>query len=375
MKPDLQEPLLKKSDIIRLASALILWGLTEGLKLLFKAHPDWFFPAFRRFSGGFMKVLASAASVVPFALWEYLICLGVLAAVVSLVWILIKKRRRILAWFTSLILIFAILFFYSAAVWSLNHYAPSLAEEMALEKEGFTEDELYQAALFYTGKAAEYASLQKRDENGRLDPSAMSFSEAAELAGRSYETLTGKYDIFSCGSVKPVKYVTVFDRLIMYTGTSGIFVEFTGESTVPSGNEMIDLPHTMCHEAAHRLGIASEEDANFAAFLACASSDNALFLYSGYYQAFVHLYNKLAEVKPGKVQSLTQALSGNEGAELLFGDAGYTAEAYAKYDTPVKDAGQKVNDISLKSYHVEQGVRSYGMVADDLIAWWKSNNQ
>ena len=66
---------------------------------------------------------------------------------------------------------------------------------------------------------------------------------------------------------------------------------------------------------------------------------------------------------------------GAKRAVSRFVDAGYTAEAYAKYDTPVKDAGQKVNDISLKSYHVEQGVRSYGMVADDLIAWWKSNNQ
>ena len=374
MKPDLQEPLLKKSDIIRLTSALILWGLTEGLKLLFKAHPDWFFPAFRRFSRGFMKGLSAAASAVPFALWEYLILVLILAAVLSLVLVLIRRRRRIMAWFTTMLLIFSALFFISASAWSLNHYAPSLAEELGLEKEGFTEDELYGAALWFTEKAAEAAQLQKREDSGCLKEDALSFSEMAALSGKAYEKLADEYEIFRGGSEKPVKSMTVFDSLIMYTGTSGIFVEFTGESTVPSGNAIIDMPHTMCHEAAHRLGIASEEDAKFAAFLACASSDEALFVYSGYYQAFVHLYNKLSETASGRVRTLLDSFSGNEGARLLFVDAGYAAEAYARYDTPVKEAGQKVNDLSLKSYHVEQGGRSYGMVADDLIAWWKMNN-
>ena len=365
-----KEPLLKKADAVRFLAALLLSILAEGLKKLFSAFPGKFFPAYRNLSKAVMKAFASVSSIVPFSLWDILCLCLILGLMISLVLVIIKKRRRIFTWVSIAALLLSFLFFSSTSLWMLNHYGPSLASEMGFEKNRFSEDELYEAAEYYTKKAAEYAISVERDENGYLMAENFSFKTIASRAGLSYNKLAEEYPVFSDGSEKPVKYLTVFNPVMLYTGTSGIFVEFTGESTVPTGNYILDMPHTMCHEVAHRLGIASEEDANFAAFLACASSDYPEFCYSGYYSAFVYMYNKLYEVNKNLCSKLINNLS-SEGMTCLLRDADMASETYARYDTPVEKAGKKVNDLSLKSYGVTDGIRSYGNVVNDLIAWYQ----
>ena len=359
------------SDLVRTLAALMVFGLTELLKHLFHTHQDWFFPAYRRFSKGWMKIVSSAVSFTSYAVWDWVMLLLVIIMAGTLVKVIIRNRKGIMKWITAWILILSLINTYGVSVWSLNHYAPSVASEMGLEKSGFTEEELYEAAQYYTDRAAEYALLISRKENKDIDETAYPLKDIAKAAGKSYEGLAERYEVFADGSVKPVKLLTVFNKLMLWTGTSGIFVEFTGESSVPTNNALVDVPHTMCHEAAHRLGIASEEDANFAAYLACENSDDPYFRYSGYYSAFVYLYNKLSEVNKSLAGKLIQNAQ-KEGYELLFHDANTAAETYARYDTPVKEAGQKVNDATLKSFHEEAGVQSYGLVVDDLIAWYKT---
>jgi hypothetical protein len=62
------------------------------------------------------------------------------------------------------------------------------------------------------------------------------------------------------------------------------------------------MPFTMCHEVAHRLGIASEREANFAAFLACTASDDVRFVYAGDYSAFCYCFNALYRADPERAQ-------------------------------------------------------------------------
>lgn len=42
------------------------------------------------------------------------------------------------------------------------------------------------------------------------------------------------------------------------------------------------IPFNMCHEVAHLLAIAVENEANFAGYLACEYSGDPVFQYSGY---------------------------------------------------------------------------------------------
>ena len=50
-------------------------------------------------------------------------------------------------------------------------------------------------------------------------------------------------------------------------------------------------------------------------------------------------------------------------------DRAATQEWYARYEGPFEEVGQAVNDGYLKGFGQQEGVRSYGLVVDYLIAW------
>ena len=161
---------------------------------------------------------------------------------------------------------------------------------------------------------------------------------------------------------------------LLYSGHTGIFFAATGESGVPLNCSVADTPFIMCHEAAHRLGIASEQEANFAAYLACASSDDVRFAYSGAFNAFAYSINALYQADSERALTMLKdaATSDADGVSLVWGDYVANGEYYDAYEGSFQQVGSTVNDGYLKSYGEDSGVQSYGLVVDYLIAWSQS---
>ena len=120
-----------------------------------------------------------------------------------------------------------------------------------------------------------------------------------------------------------------------------------------------------CHELAHRLAFPAEDDANFCAYLACMSNPSPEFRYSGAYSAFLYCYNALYDAAPSKA-----ALVWDMASPQLRADCHAASVHYEPYEGAVQDAAQAVNDAYLKAFQEEEGVKSYGAVADYLIAWY-----
>ena len=199
-------------------------------------------------------------------------------------------------------------------------------------------------------------------------------SGLAGLAGASYEPLAGEWPVFQ-GSTAPVKALLLWGEPQLYSGHTGIFWAPTGESTVPLHCATADMPFTMCHEAAHRLGIASEQEANFCAFLACVTSDDVRFAYSGSYSAFCYCLNALYRADPDRAQQVVQSVADSglyEGVALVLADRAATREHYQAYEGPFEEVGTTVNNTYLRSFGESAGVRSYGLVVDYLIAWYET---
>ena len=190
------------------------------------------------------------------------------------------------------------------------------------------------------------------------------FDQWAEFAGMSYMPLWEEYPVFT-GSTVPVKRQDLSWYLMSKMGYTGVFVAPTAESTVNPDTYVASLPYTMCHEVAHRCTIAGEDEANFAAFLACEASGDPDFLYSGYYSAFIYCYNALFKADKELAKSLW-----TEETALLKADCSGANTHYDQYEGKVQDAAQKVNDTYLKAFSEESGVQSYGEVADYLISYF-----
>ena len=135
---------------------------------------------------------------------------------------MIAKRTSFPDWLTSVLLLASVIAFEVICGWMLNHYAPPLAKEIDLNVRKYSKEELAEATEYYFDKAAEYADRQVRNARGSLV--RQDFDELAVIAGKGYVPLSRKYAVFSNGSERPVKKLSVFGELLMYSGITGEFI-------------------------------------------------------------------------------------------------------------------------------------------------------
>lgn len=316
-----------------------------------------FYPKYSRIALGF---LADLTAPLPFAVWEIGAALLLLWFFVSL--FLAILRGKLVRWLTGLVLLLSIAAFAFVGLWGLNYFAPSMQERMNLPEKQFTAQELREATEYFRDKANATASGVERDENGVM--CAGDFEELSLAAGDGYKVLAKRYSCFdgSTARVKPL----LTSKLMGAAGTTGVFVAFTGESGVSSTTFAASVPETMCHEIAHRMAFAREDEANFAAFLACMENGRADFLYSGYYSAFIYCYNALYAVDANAAAEVMAGASTELAADLRAASRHYD-EVEDKTAVEVHEA---VYDTYLKSFSVESGVQSYGDAVDLLTTWY-----
>lgn len=310
---------------------------------------------------------ALAASFAPFALWD--VAAAVLLVVFAASLVRRARSRRPLWPALSCAVLAVALSAFVFASWATNHYAEPLANELGLAVREYSTDELAEATGTYLERAARLATEVPRGDEGAL--ARQDFYELARIAGSSYAGLAQRYDVFR-GPEVPVKALLVWGVPLLYSGHTGMYWAPTGEAGVPLDCAVADTPYIMCHEAAHRLAIASEQEANFAAYLACEANEDARLAYSGAFNAFCYCYNALYRTDPERAQALLQEVAQDElyqGVALVLADWEATSAHYRAYEGPFEEVGTTVNDTYLKSFGETSGVRSYGLVVDYLIAW------
>ena len=349
--------------LIIAAGLLILSGV---LMLLFKNDPGLFFPWYRKFSNRLMLGLSAVTGLFPYAVWDIAAAVLIVMFIVSII-VMIAKKRRFINWLSTVVLIASAMGSFVICGWMLNHYGPTIAEDIGLEMpEKFNKEELGEAMLYYFDRAAEIA--YDFPEEIAEGPDRDTFLELCRIAGRSYDRLSGTYPTLD-GSNAPVKGLLLYSEPMLYQGFTGEFMPLSGEATVAFSKDGVSLPFTMCHEAAHRLGYASEEACNFAAYLACEASDDVRFRFAGYYSAFIYLYNAIYGEDQNYLWKLLDTRKGPT-YEKVYEYCNIAAKAYEPYDTPIADVGETVNDTYLKTFSEESGVKSYGEVVQDLTAWY-----
>ena len=311
-------------------------------------------------------ILAQWSGGVDFLLWQVLaIALGVVALATLVV--VIVLRRNVISWAGWMLAIASFVYMIQTAMFGLNYYAGSLSDDMRLEVGRYTVAELAEATEYYRDKANALSTQVNRDGNGVA--SFASFEELAQQAGDGFETLTYEYyyPVFA-GSTEPVKKLGWAD---MYTsmGITGFTCGITGEAAVNPQIPDVTLPFTMCHEMAHRMCIAPERDANFAAFLAASVNSSVEFRYSAYFMAYRYCYNVLATANSTEAAAaagrISAGLSDQMRQDILYYDTFFSS----KKDEKATKVADTVNDTYLKTSGDSAGIQSYSQVCDLLVNW------
>ncbi len=310
----------------------------------------------------FIELMAARTEVFDFCLWQVILGLYLLACLVGLA-LAVMFRKNLLRWLGWVLAPASVAVFLFTAVWGVNYYNKPLEESMKMPvKETYTSAELKEAALFYRQQAETISAEVTRDENGDLSLPAM--EQMNDTANRAYNNLVWKYSVFAGPriTVKELGWQEQFHEM----GIDGVAMALTGEAAVNLNQYPTRIPFSICREMAHLLAIAREDEANFAAYLACDFSQDPTFRYSGNLEAFLFCADRLYEIDRASWSEVWR-----DASDTTRRDVERLSRAQEQRQGMAQQAVDAVNDAYLQSNGQEEGAKTYSQVTDLLVAWYQ----
>ncbi len=343
-------------------SAAITIAVTLGLTRLAKSYSDLldlFYPYVTR---GLQNFLANATGAVGSVVWQAIVILLLLVLVAS-IGLMILFKWKFVRWLGGLLAACALIWSLHTCIYGLNYYASPLSEDLGMQEHTLTQEDVEKATLYFRDGANALALLQNRDENGALV--FEDFDALSQKAGAGFEKLIKqKGGAVFAGSTAPVKKLG-WSGLYTAMGICGFTMPLTGEAAVNPEIPSVSLPYVMCHEMSHRMCIARENDANFAAFLACRENGDVQYVYSAYYMAYRYCISALGVVDFDRAMEIR----GQENNLLKQDLTAYDRFFEDNKNEVASQVADVANDTYIKVSGDESGTASYGQVASLLVAW------
>ena len=355
--------------VVRLAIALSLAILGLSWPRVFAGQSMWVESHYSESAyQTIRRVISAVTSLVPVSLAElalYALVIGIPALLLIrlIQWLLrVSDGKRFLRTIASVLLTGAIILNLFYITWGFNYFREPLAQRMGLDIS--TTRPVEELEAFVINTAREASALRKtlpEDEQGVFAPTESMQSVFGKLP-EAYAALSNAFPVFESDPTraKPV----LWSKGLSWQGIAGVFTGLTAEPNVNADQPPLLLYQAAAHEMAHQTGIASENEAEFTAYLACRYSSDPAVRYSGLMNALILSGNAL--YKADSARYLT--------ATLAYGDAVWRdLEAYDAYwhafDGEVRESADKRNDVYLKHNAQPSGILSYGESVDLMLAF------
>lgn len=315
----------------------------------------------------------------PFSVGELMLVAAVLLVVAVLLslpvclWKLFRRHRntggllqfyRVCAW----ILLFVLL------IMTLNCtllYHGSTFNERYFGKmtDNYTLEDLIAVRNEVVEQCNRLAGEMDRAENGDILYEGDMKAEAIrcmQSLGQTYGGLSGYY---------PRPKALLLSDLMCQQYMQGYYFPFSMEANYNDVMYLTNKPATFCHELAHLKGYIYEDEANFIGFLACLSSEDKFFQYSGYLSVLYYLDNDFyAAVGEDRERYLAEpVILPQVHADNIFvkQEEWDRINGKAILDTEVVEAvSDSVTETSLKLNGVADGMVSYSRVVKLLLQYY-----
>lgn len=209
----------------------------------------------------------------------------------------LKKTDRVviplqaLSFLLLLYLVFKIL-------WGLNYSRVPIARQLGIRNEKYTTPELVLLGKYFITEVNKLQNIKRADYN---------INELKTNAKAAYDKLakTQAFFKYTSPSVKPVLNSWIITRL----GTEGYYNPVSGEANLNMRLPTINLPFVTCHEIAHQLGVAREDEANLVGYLVAIHSDDPTFRYSAAYAMLKSILFEIRIKSPEAFDQLFKTLN------------------------------------------------------------------
>jgi hypothetical protein len=244
-------------------------------------------------------------------------------------------------------------------LWGINYNRVGIASQLQLKIGKYTPEDLKKinGLLLEKVNAGKQALLSQNFAYPSKQQLFLKVKEAYVHAEKNYPYLR-----YRPVSIKP----SVWSWLGNYLGFTGYYNPFTGEAQVNTLVPKFLQPFTSCHEVAHQLGYAKENEANFVAYLAATSAQDTLLHYSVCLDLFMYSSRNLYATDSAAANEYRMQLS-----PAVLQDLKEWRTFNRKYRNPVEPLIRWGYGIYLERNQQPQGVLSYDEVTGFIIAYYK----
>ena len=277
---------------------------------------------------------------------------GVAVLAYIVIWIIKGKKS-----FKKVLNFFIIFIFWFQFSWGLNYYRTPVEKKLQLKVEDMGLEELkplYERVLSL--------AIQEKANWDTILKSHLSLSNHDLSKGiqEQFKNRLGNRSI-------PIRVKnSLLSEPISYLRTSGYLNPFTHEAHVNKNDPIFTQGFTACHEAAHQMGIARENEASYYGFIASASSSNPKFRYSAYFTVLGYLLRYVKVKFPESFESFYEKIP----AEIIL-DFEQLKKHSEQYETIFGHISSTFYDLYLKLNNQKEGRKSYGRVTNLIFGLYR----
>lgn len=350
----------KKRTVLLLALAL---PVQIGLLQILKHYPSF---VETYYSQGLYPILSKISRYVfgwiPFSIGDLFY---LFISIYALRWMFknIKRLHREPLWFlTEIVATLSIVYFVFHLLWGFNYYREPLHKTLALERD-YTTEQLISTTQRLIAKANTLHRSLGYPDSVKIDL-PYTQKEVFKKSLNGYENLKKTFPQLAY-SPKSLKK-SGWSLGLSYMGYSGYYNPFSGEAQVNNLIKNYKFPVVSCHEEAHQIGYAAENEANFIATLATLHNDDPYIQYTGYIFALRYCVNEIARRDRPAYEEIITTI--NPGILESYREM---REFWASYQNPFEDFSKAFWDQFLKASNQSQGIMSYSYMVALVVNYFE----
>ncbi len=310
------------------------------------------------------KFLRIVLGWLPFSVGDLLMILGLFVLIRFLYRLIRTNFKNLIPKIIHITAVLSIIYFCFYLLWGLNYYREPLVNTLNFKNQPYSTDQLHKVTetiLIHLNES--HSKLTKNDTLKIQIPHSQ--DEMYKIALNGYKNLS--YDFPQFLYKNPSIKSSLISSLQTYNKTSGYLNPFTGEAQVNDKIPKTSFPTTTCHEMAHQIGYAAENEANFIGFLAANYNENLYFKYASYRMAFGYCISELRK----RDENLSRKLWVNVNKGIVR-DYKESYEFWQNYKNPIEPIIKKGYSAYLKANKQEKGIESYNYVVNLLIYYFEA---
>lgn len=257
---------------------------------------------------------------------------------------------------------FSIIYFLFNIMWGLNYYRVPLNKTLGLEKD-YTTEELISTTQRLIAKSNDLHRQLGYADSTKIDI-PYTQKEIFTKSINGYQNLEKEYPNLHY-SPKSLKKST-WSLGLTYMGYSGYFNPLTGESQVNRLIKTYKFPVVSCHEQAHQIGYAAENEANFIATLATLHNDDPYIQYTGYIFALRYCVNEIARRDITVYEEIIPTI--NYGILESYREM---RDFWNSYKNPFENLSKLFWDQFLKANNQSKGIMSYSYMVALVVNYFE----